>query len=147
ASGGLNVQDMPQPTSFGSFARLRKETDIPVWHDEQQGTATSNVAGVFKALKVVGKKLPSVTITLIGSGASNIRTAKVLIAAGAKPGNLLLVDSKGIICPHREDLAARKDEFREKWELAQITNSADREGGIPEAMKGADVVIAASKPG
>ncbi|TLZ54109.1 MAG: NADP-dependent malic enzyme [Methanobacteriota archaeon] len=147
AFGGVNLEDIAQPKCFGILGRLRKETDIPVWHDDQQGTATINVAGVFNALKVVGKKLPSVTITLIGSGASNIRTAKVLIAAGAKPGNLLLVDSKGIICPHREDIAARKDEFREKWELAQITNSADREGGIPEAMKGTDVVIAASRPG
>ena len=147
AFGGVNLEDIAQPKCFGILERLRKETDIPVWHDDQQGTATINVAGVFNALKVVGKKLPNVTITLIGSGASNIRTAKVLIAAGAKPGNLLLVDSKGIICPHREDIAARKDEFREKWELAQITNSADREGGIPEAMKGTDVVIAASRPG
>src|SRR2546425_1109014 len=147
AFGGGDPEDIAQPKCFGILGRLRKETDIPVWHDDQQGTATINVAGVFNALKVVGKKLPSVTITLIGSGASNIRTAKVLIAAGAKPGNLLLVDSKGIICPHREDIAARKDEFREKWELAQITNSADREGGIPEAMKGTDVVIAVSKPG
>src|SRR5947209_1737368 len=147
AFGGVNLEDIAQPKCFGILERLRKETDIPVWHDDQQGTATINVAGVFNALKVVGKKLPNVTITLIGSGASNIRTANVLIAAGAKPGNLLLVDSKGIICPHREDIAARKDEFREKWELAQITNSADREGGIPEAMKGTDVVIAASRPG
>src|SRR5438309_1958067 len=147
AFGGVNLEDIAQPKCFGILERLREETDIAVWHDDQQGTATINVAGVFNALKVVGKKLPSVTITLIGSGASNIRTAKVLIAAGAKPGNLLLVDSKGIICPHREDIAARKDEFREKWELAQITNSADREGGIPEAMKGTDVVIAASRPG
>src|SRR5437899_2841388 len=147
AFGGVNLEDIAQPKCFGILERLRKETDIAVWHDDQQGTATINVAGVFNALKVVGKKLPNVAITLIGSGASNIRTAKVLIAAGAKAGNLLLVDSKGIICPDREDIAARKDEFREKWELAQITNSADREGGIPEAMKGSDVVIAASRPG
>jgi malate dehydrogenase (oxaloacetate-decarboxylating) len=147
AFGGVNLEDIAQPKCFGILERLRKETEIPVWHDDQQGTATINVAGVFNALKVVGKKLPNVTITLVGSGASNIRTAKILIAAGAKPGNLILVDSKGIICPHREDIAEKKDEFREKWELAQITNSEDREGGIPEAMKGTDVVIAASRPG
>lgn len=147
AFGGVNLEDIAQPKCFGILERLRKETDIPVWHDDQQGTATINVAGVFNALKVVGKKLPNVTITLIGSGAANIRTAKILIAAGAKPGNLILVDSKGIICPHRADIAEKKDEFREKWELAQVTNSGDREGGIPEAMKGTDVVIAASRPG
>ena len=147
AFGGVNLEDIAQPKCFGILERLRKETDIAVWHDDQQGTATINVAGVFNALKVVGKKLAGVTITLVGSGASNIRTAKVLITAGARPGNMILVDSKGILCPHREDIAKKKDEFREKWELAQITNSGDREGGIPEAMKGSDVVIAASRPG
>src|SRR5437867_3254365 len=147
AFGGVNLEDIAQPKCFGILERLRKETDIAVWHDDQQGTATINVAGVFNALKVVGKKLAGVTITLVGSGASNVRTAKILITAGAKPGNMILVDSKGILCPHREDIAKKKDEFREKWELAQITNSGDREGGIPEAMKGSDVVIAASRPG
>src|SRR6267378_2343105 len=121
AFGGVNLEDIAQPKCFGILERLRKETDIAVWHDDQQGTATINVAGVFSALKVVGKKLPNVTIAL--------------------------VDSKGIICRHRSDIAEKKGEFREKWELAQITNSEDREGGIPEAMKGTDVVIAASKPG
>jgi malate dehydrogenase (oxaloacetate-decarboxylating) len=147
AFGGVNLEDIAQPKCFGILERLRKETDIAVWHDDQQGTATINVAGVFNALKVVGKKLAEVTIVLVGSGASNIRTAKILVAAGAKPGNLVLVDSTGIICPHRKDIADRKEEFREKWELAQVTNSGDREGGIPEAMAGADVVIAASRPG
>jgi len=147
AFGGVNLEDIAQPKCFGILERLRKETDIAVWHDDQQGTATINVAGVFSALKVVGKKIPNVTIALVGSGASNIRTAKVLISAGARPGSLMLVDSKGIICRHRSDIAEKKGEFREKWELAQITNSEDREGGIPEAMKGTDVVIAASKPG
>src|SRR5437867_9019644 len=101
AFGGVNLEDIAQPKCFRILDRLRKETDIAVWHDDQQGTATINVAGTFNALKVVGKKLPEVAIALIGSGASNIRTAKILIAAGARPGNLRLVDSKGIICRHR----------------------------------------------
>jgi malate dehydrogenase (oxaloacetate-decarboxylating) len=145
--GGVNLEDIAQPKCFYILERLRKEMDIAVWHDDQQGTATINLAGTFNALKVVGKKLPEATIALVGSGASNIRTAKVLLSAGATPGNLMLVDSKGIICPHRKDLEEKQNEFKEKWELAQITNSGDREGGIPEAMKGTDVVIAASKPG
>ena len=147
AFGGVNLEDIAQPKCFGILERLRKETDIAVWHDDQQGTATINVAGVFSALKVVGKRLADVAITLVGSGASNIRTAKILIAAGAKPAHMILVDSKGIIGRHREDIEGKRDEFREKWELAQVTNSNDREGGIPEAMHGADVVIAASRPG
>src|SRR5437764_8881733 len=145
--GGVNLEDIAQPKCFGILERLRKECDIAVWHDDQQGTATINVAGVINALKVVGKVLSDVQITLIGAGASNIRTAKILIAAGAKPANLILVDSKGIVGRHRKDVEAARGEFAEKWELAQMTNGEGRVGGIPEAMKGVDVVMAASKPG
>lgn len=145
--GGVNLEDIEQPKCFGILDRLRKECEIPVWHDDQQGTATINLAGVINALKVVGKKLPDVSITLIGAGASNIRTAKLLIEAGAKPEHLMLVDSKGIVGRHRKDVEAARAAFAEKWELAQITNGEGREGGIPEAMKGVDIAIAASKPG
>jgi len=147
AFGGINLEDIAQPKCFGILERLRREMDIAVWHDDQQGTATINVAGVFNALKVVGKKLPDVTIALVGAGASNVRTAKILIEAGASPRHLRLVDSKGILCAHRADIAAAKEVFREKWELATTTNGGDREGGIPEAIRDADVLIAASKPG
>ncbi|HEX9340011.1 MAG TPA: NADP-dependent malic enzyme [Thermoplasmata archaeon] len=145
--GGVNLEDIAQPKCFGILERLRKECEIPVWHDDQQGTATINVAGVINALKVVGKKVADVTITLVGAGASNIRTAKLLIAAGAKPGHLILVDSKGIVGRRRADIEAAAADYHEKWELAQTTNAEGREGGIPEAMADADVVIAASKPG
>jgi malate dehydrogenase (oxaloacetate-decarboxylating) len=147
AFGGVNLEDIAQPKCFGILDRLRKECDIPVWHDDQQGTATINVAGVMNALKVVGKTMPEVLITLVGAGASNIRTAKLLIAGGAKPEHLLLVDSKGIVGRHRTDVEAAAREFTEKWELAQATNGEGRTGGIAEAMEGVDVVIAASKPG
>src|SRR5436309_7541504 len=80
AFGGVNLEDIAQPKCFGILERLRKETDIAVWHDDQQGTATLNGAGVFNASKGVGKKLLNVTIALVGSGAANIRTAKVLIS-------------------------------------------------------------------
>lgn len=145
--GGINLEDISQPKCFYILQRLRKECEIAVWHDDQQGTATINTAGVINALKVVGKKMSEATITLVGSGASNIRTAKVLLDAGAQAKNLILVDSKGIICKHRKDLEAVSKDYVEKWELAQTTNIEDRHGGIPEAMKGVDVVIAASKPG
>src|SRR5207249_3479026 len=104
--GGVNLEDIAQPKCFGILDRLRKECDIAVWHDDQQGTATINVAGVINALKVVGKKLPDVQITLIGAGASNIRTAKLLIEAGSQPAHLILVDSKGIVGRHRKDAEA-----------------------------------------
>lgn len=147
AFGGINLEDIAQPKCFGILERLRRETDIAVWHDDQQGTATINVAGVLNALKVVGKKLGDVTIALVGAGASNVRTAKILITAGAAAGRLRLVDSKGLICRHRDDIAVARGEFQEKWELAQTTNADDREGGIADALRDADVVIAASKPG
>src|SRR5213083_3049949 len=145
--GGVNLEDIAQPKCFHILQRLRKECEIAVWHDDQQGTATINVAGLINALKVVCKKMPDVAITLIGAGASNIRTAKLLIAAGAKPEHLILVDSKGIVCRHREDIEAAANAYAEKWELALVTNRGDREGGIAEAMKDADVVISAAKPG
>src|SRR5207249_9944684 len=126
---------------------LRDECEIAAWDDEQQGAATINAAGVINAVEVVGKKLPEVQITLIGAGASNIRTAKLLIEACAEAAHLILVDSKGIVGRHRKDVEAAQTEFAEKWELAQMTNGEGRVGGIPEAMDGVDVVIAASRPG
>jgi len=145
--GGVNLEDIAQPKCFAILDRLRKECEIAVWHDDQQGTATINVAGVINALKVVGKAMSDVTITLVGAGASNIRTAKLLVEAGAKPGHLVLVDSKGIVGRHRTDIEAAAADYREKWELAQTSNAEGRQGGIPEAMADADVVIAASRPG
>ncbi len=143
--GGINLEDISQPKCFYILQRLRKECEIAVWHDDQQGTATINVAGVINALKVVGKKMADAKITLVGAGASNIRTAKVLLDAGAQAKNLILVDSKGIICKHRSDIEAVSKDYVEKWELAQVTNAEDRHGGIAEGMKDADVVISASK--
>src|SRR3989475_2018885 len=91
--------------------------------------------------------MADVTITLVGAGASNIRTAKLLIEAGARPEHLILVDSKGIVCRHREDVEVAANDYAEKWELALVTNGGDREGGIADAMRDSDVVIAASRPG
>jgi malate dehydrogenase (oxaloacetate-decarboxylating) len=147
AFGGVNLEDIAQPKCFEILDRLRKECDIAVWHDDQQGTATINLAGAINALKVVGKKIGDVSIALIGAGASNIRTAKLLIAAGAEPGHVTLVDSKGIVHRDRADIEASRREFREKWELAETTNAAGRRGGIREALEGADLAIAASRPG
>src|SRR2546427_634577 len=120
--GGVNLEDIAQPKCFRILDRLRKECDIAVWHDDQQGTATINVAGGINAPKVVGQKVPGGLSTVIGAGASNIRTAKVLIEAGAQPAHLILVDSKGIVGRHRKDVETAQTEFAEKWELAQMTN-------------------------
>ncbi|HEV8595093.1 MAG TPA: NADP-dependent malic enzyme [Thermoplasmata archaeon] len=144
AFGGVNLEDIAQPKCFDILARLRASCEIPVWHDDQQGTATIIVAGAINAVKVVGKTLADAKIAMVGAGASNVRTAYILMAAGAKAKNIVMTDSTGILNTQRRDLAGK---FPEKWDLAQKTNGEGRSGGIPEAMKGADLVIAASKPG
>ena len=144
AFGGVNLEDIAQPKCFDILARLRATCEIPVWHDDQQGTATIIVAGALNAVKVVGKSLADAKIAMVGAGASNVRTAYILMAAGAKPKNLVIADSKGILNVHRTELAGA---FPEKWDLAQKTNGEGRSGGVAEAMAGADLVVAASKPG
>jgi malate dehydrogenase (oxaloacetate-decarboxylating) len=142
--GGINLEDLAQPKCFHILDTLRKESKIPVWHDDQQGTAAVTLAGLINALKVVGKKLEKVRLTLIGSGAANIATARILIAAGADPAKMIMVDSKQTLHKGRTEL--QKD-FKEKWHLCEITNAEQRKGGIAEAMEGADAVIALAKPG
>ncbi|MCK4443806.1 MAG: malate dehydrogenase, partial [Thermoplasmata archaeon] len=93
---------------------------------------------------LVGKPRNEALISMIGAGAANIATARVLIAAGCNPKNIIMADSKGILGLHRTDL---KDKYPEKWEFAQMTNGEGREGGIPECMKDTDVCISASRPG
>jgi malate dehydrogenase (oxaloacetate-decarboxylating) len=147
ALGGVNLEDIESPKCFYLLDKLRKELQIPVWHDDQQGTATATLAGLINALKLVGKRISDVTIALVGAGASNIYTARILIKYGARPGNLILVDSKGILHPERDDIDKMMIENPWKYKYAIETNAERRRGGIPEAMKGADVVIAASRPG
>jgi malate dehydrogenase (oxaloacetate-decarboxylating) len=142
--GGINLEDISQPKCFTVLDRLRKECSIPVWHDDQQGTATITLAGLMNAVKVVGKKLSDIHVTMVGSGAANICIGRLFMAAGVKPGNMLYVDTKGILNLQRTDTKA---EFKEKWDLCQRTNKEQRTGGVKEAFKDADVVCAASKPG
>ncbi|MBI4416403.1 MAG: malate dehydrogenase, partial [Euryarchaeota archaeon] len=129
---------------FDILARLRATLEIPVWHDDQQGTATIVVAGAINALKVVDKRIADVQVAMIGAGAANVRTAYILMAAGVRARNIVITDSRGILHPSRTDLQGA---YPEKWELANATNGEGRTGGIPEAMRGADLVIAASRPG
>ena len=92
--GGINLEDIAQPKCFYILAELRRRCKIPVWHDDQQGTATVCLAGLINALKVVGKRIQDVKITLVGSGAANIRIGALYMAYGAKPGNLIFVDTR-----------------------------------------------------
>jgi len=142
--GGFNLEDLSQPKCFRILDELRAKARIPVWHDDQQGTAAIIFAGLVNAVKLVGKKLDKVTIVLVGAGAANIRAAHVMHKGGVPWENLILVDSKGTLHRGRTEL---QDDFKEKWELCRVTNGGQVKGGVPEAMRGADVVVAASKPG
>ncbi len=145
--GGINLEDIEKPKCFYILETLRKELEIPVWHDDQQGTAAIVLSGLINALKIVGKKMNQVSIAMVGAGSANIRTAKIIIAAGVKSKNIMMVDSKGILHSGRKDLEGRKKKNPYKWEMCLKTNVEGRTGGIPEALKDSDVCIAMSKPG
>jgi malate dehydrogenase (oxaloacetate-decarboxylating) len=145
--GGVNLEDIAQPKCFRILDTLRAKAEIPIWHDDQQGTATVTLAGLINALKIVNKKIGDVQIAFIGSGASNVACARLIFSAGADPAKCRVVDSKGILHKDRHDIELRKAEFVDKWKMCQITNAEKREGGIPEAIVGADVLIGLSKPG
>lgn len=145
--GGVNLEDISQPKCFRILDTLREKAEIPIWHDDQQGTATVTLAGLINALKVVGKKMSEVTISFIGTGAANVACSRLIYGWGADPARCFMVDSKGILGKHRKDLEMRKAEYVDKWRLCRTTNAEGREGGIPEAMRGADVVIALSRSG
>ncbi len=145
--GGINLEDISTPKCFYILDKLRGELDIPVWHDDQQGTATATLAALINALRIVGKKIDEVEIAIIGAGAANIATVRLLISAGADPKKMYVVDSKGILHPGRKDLEEKSEENPYKWKLCLETNGEKRTGGIAEAIKGCDVLIAASKPG
>ena len=147
AFGGVNLEDIAQPKCFRILDTLRAECEIPIWHDDQQGTATVTLAGLINALRIVGKKLEEVRITFIGTGASNVACSRLIFAAGAKPELAIFVDSKGILHKDRRDIYQRRADYVDKWRYCQISNAEGRTGGIPEAMEGADVVIALSRPG
>ena len=145
--GGINLEDFANPKCFAILDRLRDELDIPVWHDDQQGTAAITLAGVINAVQLVGKKMDEVVYAVIGSGSANLAFVRVLLSAGVPAGNVILVDSKGILHPGREDLEADRANNPYKWRYAVETNAERRTGGPAEAIAGADVLIAASKPG
>lgn len=147
AFGGINLEDIANPKCFYILDVLRREMDIPVWHDDQQGTATVILAGLINALKVVGKNKEDAKLTLIGAGAANSATSRLLFTVGFKPANTIVVDSKGILHPGRTDLREMQQQNPYKWDLCLKTNPEKRTGGIAEALAGQDVVISLAKSG
>ena len=144
--GGINLEDIENPKCFYILDTLRKECHIPVWHDDQQGTAAVTLAGMVNALKVVGKDMKKAKVTMIGVGAANVAIIRLLFAAGVKPENMIIVDSKSTLHKDRKDLEEKQKVNPYKWDLAKRTNPDKVEGGIAEALVGRDVVISLSTP-
>lgn len=147
--GGINLEDIAKPKCFYILDTLRAdpEVEIPVWHDDQQGTACVVTAGVINALKVVGKKMDEVLVSMIGAGAANIAIGRVLIATGIKPGNMIFCDSKGVLGKHRIDLEEKSQSDPTKWNMSLITNAEGRQGDMAECIRDTDVCIASSRSG
>ncbi|MGO8695194.1 MAG: NADP-dependent malic enzyme [Rectinemataceae bacterium] len=143
--GAVNLEDISQPNCFRVLDELREACDIPVWHDDAQGTACITLAGLLNALKLAGKKLGDARIVLLGAGAANTTIARLIVSDGGDPAKIVLFDSKGSLHAGRSDIAADPRDYR-KWELCRTTNPA-RVASEEEALNGADVLIALSKPG
>ena len=147
AFGGINLEDIAQPKCFRVLEALRADCPVPVWHDDQQGTAAVVLAALLNALKVVGKSLSQVRIAMIGAGAANVATYRLLTRAGVAKEAVAVCDSKGVLHPGRRDIAAYMREYPEKWELCTESNGERIVGGLAEALRGADVCLAFSRPG
>ena len=143
--GGINLEDISQPNCFKVLDTLREECDIPVWHDDAQGTGCVTLAGLLGALEVVGKKLEDARIVFIGAGASNTTIARLIITAGGDPKKMVMFDSRGSLSTDRDDIRA-DERFYRKWELCEATNP-EKFKTHAEAIKGADALIAVSRPG
>jgi malate dehydrogenase (oxaloacetate-decarboxylating) len=147
--GGINLEDIEQPKCFSVLDTLRADPsiEIPVWHDDQQGTATVLLAGLINALKLVGKRMDSIRIAMIGMGAANVATVRLLRASGVKLGQIIAADSKGVLNRRRKDIEQAQDLYPDKWLLCSEGNEDQIDGDAGDAMRGADVMIGFSRPG
>ena len=137
--GGINLEDISAPRCFEIEEKLKDTCDIPIFHDDQHGTAVVTLAALLNALKLTGKKMEEIKVVTSGAGAAGIAIIKLLIAMGLK--NVILCDRKGAIYEGREGLN------KEKEEMAKITNRNHEAGTLEEVLKGADVFIGVSAPG
>ncbi len=136
--GGINLEDISSPRCFEIETRLKEELDIPVFHDDQHGTAIVTLAALINALKIVEKKIDEIKIVINGAGAAGISICKFLIKYGAK--HVLICDRKGIICRDDETLNSAQKE------VAKITNEHQIKGTLADALRGADVFVGVSGP-
>ncbi len=145
--GGINLEDIAQPKCFQVLDTLKEKMNIPVWHDDQQGTATVLLAGLHNAVKVVGKGLQNIRIAMIGMGAANVAVYRLLKATGIDPAQIVACDSKGILHRGRSDIEQSRAEYVDKWRVCTESNVDGIRGNIAEALQGADVCVAFSRPG
>lgn len=145
--GGINLEDISQPKCFQVLDALRSSLRIPVWHDDEQGTATVVLAALWNALAVTNRTIQETRIALIGIGAANVATFRLLIAAGVAPSQIVACDTKGILHRGRSDIEQQSDDFRDKWRICLETNPDQIRGGIEECLIGADVCLAFSQSG
>ena len=137
--GGINLEDISAPRCFEIEEKLKKRCDIPVFHDDQHGTAVIALAGVMNALKVVGKKLEDVKVVMSGAGAAGTAICKILLGAGMK--NVIMSDKDGVIYRGREGMGPALQE------LAELTNPENQKGTLRDILPGADLFIGVSAPG
>lgn len=137
--GGINLEDISAPRCFELERRLKEACDIPIFHDDQHGTAVVTLSGLINALKIVKKSLPELKIVVNGAGAAGVSVSKLLMSSGVK--NIILCDRKGAIYKGRDGLDVSK------LELAEITNPDKLSGSLADVIKGADVFIGVSAPG
>ncbi|MCQ2284437.1 MAG: NADP-dependent malic enzyme [Bacteroidales bacterium] len=143
--GAINLEDISQPNCYRVLDTLREACDIPVWHDDAQGTACVTLAGLLNALKIVNKKMQDIKVVLYGAGAANTTIARLMITDGVKPENMIIYDTKGTLHKNRADIES-DPRFYRKWELCQSTNP-DCVEDPSIAFQSADVLVALSKPG
>ncbi len=143
--GAINLEDISQPNCYRVLDVLREECDIPVWHDDAQGTACVTLAALINALKLAHKKIEDVRIVYLGAGASNTTIARIIHQAGADPAKAIMFDSRGSLHKGRKDIATDHRYYR-KWEICTQTNPNQVET-TEEAINGADVLISLSTPG
>lgn len=139
AFGGINLEDISAPRCFEIETRLKELLNIPVFHDDQHGTAVVVLAGIINALKVTGKKKEDCRVVINGAGSAGIAIAKLLLTYGFS--HIIICDSKGIISRSAENLSPVKEE------IAQVTNPENLKGTLADALKGADIFIGVSAPG
>ncbi|MDD2214258.1 MAG: NAD-dependent malic enzyme, partial [Oscillospiraceae bacterium] len=137
--GGVNLEDISAPRCFEIEKRLKEVCDIPIFHDDQHGTAVVTMAAMLNALRLTGRKLDDISIVVNGAGAAAIAITKLLISRGLK--DVVLCDRKGAIYEGRDGLNPAKEE------MAKITNQKGKKGGLADVIKGADVFIGVSAPG